>query len=127
MEINGKMTVLPPVEVIDNSQDELKLFDMGGSTIRTHDLNRECVCELNQITLNAAFLTGAAGFARLDYHLSGGKLYLLEINAVPGLIPGYSSMCVCAADAGYDYNTFINMLLAAAKQGRMTKGVKHDE
>ncbi|MDR2953160.1 MAG: hypothetical protein LBU82_07960 [Treponema sp.] len=117
IEINGKMTVLPPVEIIDSSDSEFKLFP-GGSVTRAHDLTPECLEEISAITLNAAFLTGASCYGRLDYHLSGGKLQLLEINAVPGLIPGYSSMTDCAGQAGYDYAEFIDMLLATAKGGR---------
>ena len=112
-EINGVMTAFPPVEIIDGSNKKFKMYP-GGSAVRAHDLSPEQVSELNKTTIAAASLTGAEGFARLDYHLSGGKFYLLEINAVPGLIPGYSSMGECAAAAGYDFDEFINLLLASA-------------
>jgi len=115
IEINGTITVLPPVEVIDSSDAEFKLFP-GGSATRAHNFSTEQLAEINRITLEAASLTGASGYARLDYHLSGGKLYLLEINAVPGLVPGYSSMPDCASAAGYNYVTFMDMLLAAGRK-----------
>jgi len=116
IEINGKMTTLPPVEIVDDTGDEFKLYPLpGGAAARAHDLSPESIAKINRITFEAAALTEASGFARLDYHLSGGKLYLLEINAVPGLIPGYSSMIDCAAAAGYDYVSLIGMILAAAK------------
>ena len=114
LEIEGVITALPLVEVLDCSNDEFKTFP-GGSSVRTHDLTPEQADETTCITLIAAALTGATGFARLDYHLSGGKFYLLEINAVPGLVPGYSSMCECAAAAGYNYTDFIATLLKTAK------------
>jgi len=116
IEINGKMTTLPPVEIVDDTGDEFKMFPLpGGAAARAHDFSPESIAEINRITSEAAALTEASGVARLDYHLSGGKLYLLEINAVPGLIPGYSSMIDCAAAAGYDYLSLIGMILAAAK------------
>jgi D-alanine-D-alanine ligase len=114
LEIAGVMTALPPVEVLDGSNDEFKMF-AGGSSVRAHDLTPEQTEEVTGITLFAATLTGASGFARIDYHLSGGKLYILEINAVPGLVPGYSSMNECAAAAGYSYEGFVEILLETAK------------
>jgi D-alanine--D-alanine ligase len=114
IEIEGVMTALPPIEIIDGSRDEFKMFP-GGSSIRVHDLAPEQTEEITRITITAAALTGASGFARLDYHLNDGKFYLLEINAVPGLIQGYSSMGECAAAAGYNYMDFIAMLLKTAR------------
>ena len=114
LEMKGVLTALPLVEVLDSSNDEFKTFP-GGSSVRTHDLSPVQAEETTCITFTAAALSGASGFARLDYHLSDGKLYLLEINAVPGLVPGYSSMCECAAAAGYSYEGFIEMLLNTAK------------
>jgi D-alanine-D-alanine ligase len=114
LEIEGVMTALPPVEIVDGSKDEFKMFP-GGSSVKAHDLTPKQTEEITRITLAAAALTGASGFARLDYHLCDGKLYLLEINAVPGLIPGYSSMSECAAAAGYSYMDFITMLLKTAR------------
>ena len=116
VEIGGKMTEMPPVEVLDDSANEFKTFP-GGSATRKPDLSPGQLAEINRTTLEAAALTGASGFARLDYHLSGGRFYLLEINAVPGVVPGYSSMTACAQAAGYDYNAFIGILLDAANNG----------
>lgn len=115
IEIEGVMTALPPVEVLDDSRAEFKLY-VGGSTVRSHDFSPEDISKISCTTLLAASLTGASGFARLDYHLSGGKLYLLEINAVPGLEPGYSSMVECALAGGYEYTDFIAALLKTAQK-----------
>ena len=123
VEIDGLMTAMPPVEIMDGSGDEFKMYP-GGSAVRPHDLTREQVSELMKTTLAAASLTSAAGFARLDYHLSGGQFYLLEINAVPGLVPGYSSMNECAAAAGYGFVEFIDLLLRSAIK---TKGGAHEK
>jgi D-alanine-D-alanine ligase len=115
IEIDGVITALPPVEVIDNATAEFQLFS-GDITVTDHDFSPARLDEISRTTLLAAALTGASGFARLDYHLSDGKLYLLEINAAPGVMPGYSSLNKCAAAAGYDYHALIGMLLAAAKR-----------
>ena len=113
IEIEGEMTALPPVELIDSSGAEFKLFP-GGSIVRDPCLRTEQTAEITLRTLKAAALTGASGYARLDYHICNGEFYLLEINAVPGLIPAYSSMIDCATAAGYDYFSLINFILSAA-------------
>jgi len=115
IEIDGKMTALPPMELLDSSDAQFKFFP-GGSPVRDPRLTVDRLTEITRRTLKAASLTGASCYARLDYHLSGAEFYLLEINAVPGLIPGYSSMIDCAAAAGYDYAALISMMLATANR-----------
>ena len=116
IEIDGIMTVMPPVEVIDYADSEFKLFS-GNIAVVPFEGSDDIIDEIGRITLKAASLTGASCFARLDYHLCGDALYLLEINAFPGLMPGYSSLIKCAEEAGYDYNTFVGTLLRTAKNG----------
>lgn len=115
IEVEGKMTTLPPVEIIDPSDAKFKRFS-GGTTYRAHHFTPELQSEISRTTLEAADLTGAAGFARLDYHISNEELFLLEINAVPGLVPGYSDMCKCAEAAGHEYTALIGALLATARK-----------
>ena len=114
VEIGGVMTVMPPVEVIDHADSEFKLFS-GDIAVIPYRAEKGHIEDIGRISIKAASLTGASGFARLDYHLCGGALYLLEINAFPGLMPGYSSIIKCAEEAGYDYNTFVGMLLGSAR------------
>ena len=115
LELDGEMTVLPPVEVIDNTGDEFKFYNYGTVTA-TPDLTPEQLAEIGQTTLRASKLVGASGFGRLDYHLSGGELYPLEINATPGLQPVLSDITQCSAAAGCSYDEFIGMILATAKK-----------
>lgn len=114
IEVEGRMTTLPPVEIIDPSDDKFKRYS-GGTTCRAHHFTPERLTEINRTTLDAATLTGVAGFARLDYHISNEELFLLEINAVPGLVPDYSDMCKCAVAAGYDYTALVGALLATVQ------------
>ncbi|MCL2108441.1 MAG: hypothetical protein FWH20_03735 [Oscillospiraceae bacterium] len=115
-EKDGKMTTLPPVEILDNSSSSsrFKIY-AGGSEVVAHDFTVQRLSEIGGISLQAVSLTGAAGFARLDYHLCCDKLYLLEINAFPGLVPGYSSMTACIEAAGYKYDEFIEAVISTAK------------
>ena len=116
LEIEGKLTALPPVEIIDTTGDEFKLYNYG-TTAADPGFTQERIAEINHVSLTAAKLVGASGVARLDYHLSGGELYLLEINANPGLKPNLSDMTECAKAAGYSYDELIALILATAKKG----------
>lgn len=118
IEIDGKMTTLPPVEVIDDSDTEFKLYTGKYIDLRfipASELEPELVREISKTSLYAAALVGASSHARLDYHYSGGKLYLLEINAVPGLIRGFSHMTKCSGFAGYEYPALVKMILDTAR------------
>jgi len=43
--------------------------------------------QVREIALDAYRAVGCEGFARLDFLYSGGKLYLSEINTIPGFTP----------------------------------------
>ena len=116
LEIDGRLAALPPVEVLDVDGGEFKFYD-GNTLAADPGFTTEQLIEINQTTLTASKLVGASGVGRLDYHLSGGELYLLEINAQPGLRPDCSDIIKCADAAGYTYDEFIGMILASAKKG----------
>jgi D-alanine-D-alanine ligase len=55
--------------------------------------------------------------ARIDFRLDANdnnKPYILEINPLPGLNPGYSDLCVEAQADGWSYDRLINRILEAA-------------
>jgi len=67
-------------------------------------------------------VTGCKDVARVDFRLdkhNGDKLYILEINPLPGLNPGYSDLCLQAKAANWPYDKLIGMIvdLAAERQG----------
>ena len=55
--------------------------------------------------------------ARLDQN-NDNKPYILEINPLPGLNPGYSDLCLQSNAAGWPYEKLIGMIvdLAAERQ-----------
>jgi D-alanine-D-alanine ligase len=55
---------------------------------------------------------------RLDKH-NNNKPYILEINPLPGLNPGYSDICIEAAALGWTYEQLIGKIvdLAAERSG----------
>jgi D-alanine-D-alanine ligase len=55
--------------------------------------------------------------ARIDFRLDandGDKPYILEVNPLPGLNPGYSDLCIEAAADGWSYEELINGILNSA-------------
>ena len=53
----------------------------------------------------------------MDFRLDAGdndKPYILEINPLPGLNPGYSDLCIEAQAAGWTYEQLVNRILNEA-------------
>ena len=62
-------------------------------------------------------VTGCMDVARIDFRLEADdheKPYILEVNPLPGLNPGYSDLCVEAQAAGWTYEELINRILDEA-------------
>jgi D-alanine-D-alanine ligase len=64
-------------------------------------------------------VTGCLDVARVDFRLDasdGDKPYILEVNPLPGLNPGYSDLCVEAAANGWTYEELINEIVDLAAE-----------
>lgn len=62
-------------------------------------------------------VTGSKDVSRVDFRLDSNdndKPYILEINTLPGLSPGFSDLCLEAEADGWTYEQLINGILAAA-------------
>ena len=85
-------------------------------------LDADLVEELNWLAAAVFRITGSLDVARVDFRLDaaeGDKPYILEINPLPGLNPGYSDLCVEAEAGGWSYEQLINTIvdLAAERYG----------
>lgn len=84
------------------------------------DLSPEMVDRLQRLTAAVFRVTGCCDVARVDFRLDevDGQPYILEINPLPGLNPGYSDLCLEAQAAGWTYEQLINTIvdLAAKRQ-----------
>jgi len=61
--------------------------------------------------------TDCMDFARVDFRLDaddGNQPYILEVNPLPGLCPGFSDLVLAAEAMGMPYNDLINAILDAA-------------
>ncbi|NDJ77909.1 MAG: hypothetical protein GYB65_16795 [Chloroflexi bacterium] len=126
------LVFLPPLEV------NLAAYDASEAGIYTNRMKVEMaeafhyVCpaplepelhdQLNLLAAAVFRVTGCRDVARVDFRLDAAHdnaPYILEVNPLPGLNPGYSDLCIQAQTAGWSYERLINEIvdLAAARQG----------
>ena len=71
-----------------------------------------------QLLAAATFrVTGCRDVSRVDFRLdeeNDNKPYILEVNPLPGLNPGYSDLCIQARAAGWTYEQLVNTVLDEA-------------
>jgi D-alanine-D-alanine ligase len=75
--------------------------------------------ELQWLSAAVFRVTGCLDVARVDFRLQandGDKPYILEVNPLPGLNPGYSDLCVEANAEGWSYEKLINQILDLAAE-----------
>ncbi len=120
----GDEGVLLPVDyVIDpavrsrfNIYDyRLKSIDAGGVAVRCPpDLPRDVVARLRAQSKLAARALGIRDLGRIDFRMGeDGRIYLLEVNALPSLAPG-GSVFAAAAREGLDYEAALGAVVASA-------------
>ena len=117
----------PPLEV-DLSRypkEEAGVYTSNIKTTLAHEfhyfcpapLTEEQVEELNFLTAATFRVTGCRDVARVDFRLDASdndKPYILEINALPGLNPGYSDLALEAQADGWTYQELVNRILDEA-------------
>lgn len=85
-------------------------------------LAAEQVDDLNWLAAATFRVTGCLDVARVDFRLDANdnfRPYILEINPLPGLNPGYSDLCIEAQADGWTYEELVNRILdeAIERQG----------
>ena len=80
------------------------------------DLHRDVVARLRSLTKSVVRSLGIRDLARVDFRLGeDGRIYLLEVNALPSLEPG-SSTFSAAAREGLDYEATLRAIVTSAAQ-----------
>lgn len=80
-------------------------------------LDAQQVAELHWLAAQTFRATGCKDFARVDFRLDendGFRPYILEVNPLPGLNPGYSDLCLQALAMDWDHDRLIGSILDAA-------------
>lgn len=73
--------------------------------------------ELNWLTAAVFRVIGCYDVARVDFRLNANedfKPYILEVNPLPGLNPGYSDLCIEATADNWSYEELVNRILDEA-------------
>jgi D-alanine--D-alanine ligase len=115
--------VLPPMEVVFLTQKDRPVYDYECKQDWQRHVRYECPASLTRDELRAVeracrttFMTlGCRDVARVDLRLTAeGRVYVLEVNPLPGLTPDYSDLCLIANGARMDYRTLIGEILSGA-------------
>lgn len=121
------LTFFPVLEVDTGAYDpsEAGLYTNKMKVEMADDFRYLCPAPIDQafeheLRLLAAAVfrvTGCRDVARVDFRLdeaNGNKPYILEVNPLPGLNPGYSDLCIQAKAAGWAYEDLVNTVLDLA-------------
>jgi D-alanine--D-alanine ligase len=115
--------VLPPMEVVFLSPNERPVYDYACKQDWQRHVRYECPARLTKDEARAVeracrttFMTlGCRDVARVDLRLArDGRVYVIEVNPLPGLTPDYSDLCLIANGTGMEYRTLIGEILSGA-------------
>jgi len=117
----------PPLEVnmAAYPAEEGGIYTSRMKTELAHDFHYHCpaplrpeqVEDLNWLAAAVFRVTGCLDVARVDFRLDANdneRPYILEVNPLPGLNPGYSDLCIEAEAGGWSYEELINRILDLA-------------
>jgi len=119
----------PPLEVdmAAYPDEEAGIYTSRIKVEMAHDFH--CLCpaplradqieDLEWLAAATFRVTGCLDVARVDFRLDahdGDRPYILEVNPLPGLNPGYSDLCIEAAADGWQYEDLINEILNLAAE-----------
>ncbi len=80
-------------------------------------LSAELDREVRALAVTVFRETGCRDVARIDFRLDegdGDRPYVIEVNALPGIAPGWSDLSLAAEAAGMTHAELINKILQAA-------------
>jgi len=122
--------VLPPMEVVFLAQTDRPVYDYECKQSWQRHVRYECPANLTKDELRAVeracrstfMALGCRDVARVDLRLTAdGRVYVLEVNPLPGLTPDYSDLCLIANGAKIDYRTLIGEILSGAVKRWQTR------
>jgi D-alanine-D-alanine ligase len=109
--------VIPSREFYDY---EAKYLDDGSKVVIPADLGPKTVGEIQRLSILAFKAIDCAGMARVDFLLSPEKIFVNEVNTIPGFttISMYSKLW---AASGVDYPALLDRLIALALERHAEK------
>lgn len=113
---NDKLIALPSVEIVPKGEFfdyESKYSESGSEEIIPAGISKKNEKAARELAIKVFKTIGAKGFARVDFILRRDKLYILEINTIPGLTK-LSLLPKEASTAGIDYPKLLDMIIGYA-------------
>lgn len=121
------LDLLPPLEVnmAEYPAEEAGIYTSRIKVELAHEFHYLCpaplseaqIEDLNWYTAATFRVTGCLDVARVDFRLDASdndQPYILEVNPLPGLNPGYSDLCLEATAYGWTYEELVNRILDEA-------------
>lgn len=108
--------VLPPMEIRFKKDTARPVYDYGVKQEWEEHVYYECPAKLTDAEQKAIEKIARATFwaldcrdvARVDMRMDNeGRIYVLEVNPLPGLTPGYSDLVLIAKAIGMEYDQLI--------------------
>jgi D-alanine-D-alanine ligase len=118
--------VLPPMEIKFKKSDPRPVYDYTVKQDWEEYVYYECPAKLSEAELKAMEKIARATFwaldcrdvARVDMRMDAeGRIYVLEVNPLPGLTPDYSDLVLIAKASGMEYD----QLIAEIMQGGLRR------
>jgi hypothetical protein len=113
--------VLPPMEILFvDKKNTRPVYDYQIKQEWEKHVYYECPAKLTPAELRSIERVARETFAaldcrdvaRVDLRMDAkGDVYVLEVNPLPGLTPGYSDLCLIAKAANIDYRSLIGEIL----------------
>jgi D-alanine-D-alanine ligase len=113
--------VLPPMEILFKDRSNPRpVYDFQIKQEWEKHVSYQCPAQLTPAELKAIERVCRETFAALDCRdvarvdlrmTPKGEIYVIEVNPLPGLTPGYSDLCLIAQAAGIEYRTLIGEIL----------------
>ncbi|XXX78574.1 ATP-grasp domain-containing protein [Sorangium sp. So ce134] len=113
--------VLPPMEVVFVDPPSYPVYGYDEKQSDTPRVRFECPAQLTpselrrieKVVRDTFAALACRDVARVDLRMTkDGRVYVIEINPLPGLTPDFSDLCVIAKVAGMDYRTLIGEIMA---------------
>jgi len=121
---NDPAQVLPPEEIVFPPEEARLGGEVYGYVMKERDrVERFCPAplspeqrqELEDVALLSFHALGCRDYARVDIRMDrAGVPFVLEVNTMPGLQPGYSELPRLAQAAGLDYTALVARLVEEA-------------
>ncbi len=130
---NEEITILPLLEIDFSSLPEgVERFysyrvknEIGENKIKYYcpaRINKEVKEKIKRGVKCSYKALGLRDYARIDLRVKDGEYYILEVNSLPLLVPGYSDILKMAEKVGFSYDNFILKILEIAIKRHFFQG-----